>query len=136
EWERSERLGVDLVCLVFHEYLRVIKKYDDRYVVSLQLTVTEKDYQRWSGRLSECLSGQFQRVVISFNISSDYPLRCSTSYVNRSAFDSEVPTTFRVYRSQSLCTSTPYRFELLMGDFSKTVYLQGSDHLTVRVPSG
>ncbi len=136
DWTESQRLGVDLVRLVFHEYLRVIAKPDENYVTAIQLLVTERDFQKRRVESPECLSGERKSAHISLNISSSYAYAQSPSYVEGRAFDSQVPTSFRVFNASRVCTSQAYRFAVSIGNFTKTVFLYGGDSITVFVPDG
>jgi hypothetical protein len=114
--------------------LRAIGKYDDNFVVSIHLTVTEKDYQTQPPADPDCLSRHYEPIGIDFNIALSFPGLDQPLYVNGIDIDSKDQTSFRVFRSAAVCTANPLTFEVRIAGFSRKLVLYGGDNVVVMVP--
>jgi hypothetical protein len=133
DWQESARLGADLTLFVFHEYLRAIDKFDDEYVLSRELTISEKDYRRTFRALPDCVSGEQKPASISVNLPIGTAYEAAVVTVNGYTIGGS--SIFRSARTAPLCTARAYRFDIVVADYRKTVYLYGGDEITIMAPS-
>lgn len=134
DWEEGARLGADLTKIVFHEYLRAIGKFDDNYIVSSGLTVSERDFKKTFVATAGCVSGKIGPAQLSFNLPIDSAYSRAVVYVNGLALYDQ--TSFRTAQTTPLCSAKAYRFDVRIYDYTQTFYLYGGDNLIVKAPSG
>lgn len=131
DWIEGKRGNPDLLRLVLHEYLRVIGKFDDNYVLSVRLLTTEEDFQKQRIDFPQCISGKTARAHILLNVAAETDLPV---YVNGEVIPDN--TAFRQVATPPLCTSRSHPFRLKLGAYTQTVFLYGGDEIMIRLPSG